>query len=92
MLSSFATQHWIFTELLHRKFGISFSLFNIYVPTQYKEKRDCWGTMVEFMEAYNPSNIILAGDLNIVLKANEKKRGFFGNDTLRSQVEEIIRD
>jgi len=34
--------------------------------------------------------IILDGDLNIVLKADERKGVFFGNHTLRNQIEVII--
>jgi len=73
VLNSFAKQHWIFTELTHKKFGLNFSLFNIYTPNQYKEKRECWGTIVDFLDVYTPPHIILAGELNIILKANEKK-------------------
>ena len=36
--NSFATQHWIFTELLHSASKISISLFNLYVLVNYTEK------------------------------------------------------
>jgi hypothetical protein len=42
--SSFETQHWIFTELCHipSKISLSLSLFNLYVPVRYSEKKYCW--------------------------------------------------
>jgi len=70
---------------------IRIGLFNIYAPVQYKEKKECWGSISDTIEAYNPSNIVLAGDMNMVLNSNEKKGGFYGNDTQRNQIMEIIR-
>ena len=35
-----ATQHWIFSELFHYTSKITFSLFNIYVPINYMEKKN----------------------------------------------------
>ena len=37
----FATQHWIFTDLYHYSSKISLALFNLYVPVNYSEKREC---------------------------------------------------
>ena len=38
---SFATQHWVYTELRHISSKISMVLFNLYVPINFLEKRDC---------------------------------------------------
>jgi exonuclease III len=70
--SSFETQHWIYTELRHKTSKISIALFNLYVPVQFVEKKECWQTLSDFVEAYSPKNIIIAGDLNIVLEPKEK--------------------
>ena len=43
------------------------ALFNLYVPVNFKEKKECWNTLTYFIEIYSPSNIIVARDLNIVL-------------------------
>ena len=40
----FETQHWIFTELKHNASKLSISLFNLYVPVSYVEKRECWNS------------------------------------------------
>ena len=68
LTNSHETQHWIFTELTHCTSKLTISLFNLYVPVLYSEKRACWNTLNEFLDQHSPSNIILAGDLNIVLK------------------------
>jgi len=47
--------------------------------------------IMDVLEAYNPINIVLAGDMNMVLNTNEKKGGYYGNDAQRNQIMEIIR-
>ena len=71
--SSFATQHWIYTNLLQLPSKISLDLFNLYVPINFLENKDCWNSLSDFLEIYAPQNIILAGDLNITLDPLEKK-------------------
>ena len=77
---SFKTQHWIFIELRHSQSNISFNIFNIYVPVNFQEKRDCWNSLANFLAAYTPSNLIVVGDLNIKLDPKEKKGGVSGRD------------
>ena len=69
-----ATEHWIFTELFHSASKISIALFNLYVPVNYVEKQECWRTLSNVLESLSPIKIILAGDLNISLAPNAKKR------------------
>ena len=71
--NSFATQHWIYTELQHLTSKISIALFNLYVPVNFIEKKDCWNSLSNFIEIYTPINIIVARDINIILDPNEKK-------------------
>ena len=93
MLTNFyATQHWIFLELLHIESNISTALFNLYVPVNYFEKQDYWRTLFDFLESCSPANIIIAGDLNIVLALNEKKGGLCGKDFMQDIVENLIHD
>jgi len=69
------TQHWIFTELRHSVSNLSLTLFNLYVPVQYEEKRECWRTLLDYIAQINPSNLVIGGDLNITLDPKEKKGG-----------------
>ena len=86
------TQHWIFMELMHKASKLSISLFNLYVPVLYSEKRDCWTSLISFLEQHSPKNIILAGDLNIVLKYKEKRGGTHSRDPFLPMVEGLIQD
>jgi exonuclease III len=51
---SFETQHWIFTELRHLPSKISLSLFNIYVPFKYSEKKYCWQSLADILDIFSP--------------------------------------
>ena len=73
--SSFETQHWIFTEIRHSSRKLTFALFNLYVHVLFFEKKECWNSLSDFLEIYSPSNIIVAGDLNLVLDPKEKRGG-----------------
>ena len=37
--NSFKTQHWIFTEIRHLASKTSLSIFNLYVPANFQEKK-----------------------------------------------------
>ena len=87
---SFATQHWIYTDLLHLPSKISLALFSLYVPVNFLEKKDCWNSFLDFLEIYAPQNIILAVDLNITLDPHEKKGGVRGKGPFHATVESLI--
>ena len=69
----YATQHWIFSELFHYTSKTTYALFNLYVPVNYMEKKECWLSLSNFLVLNSLANIILVGDLNITLAQNEKK-------------------
>lgn len=86
---SHETQNWIFTELTQCAIKLTISLFNLYVPVTYSEKRECWTSLLAFLDQHTPSNIILAGDLNIVLKSKEKRGGSNNKYPMLAFVEEL---
>ena len=89
LIKSYETQHWIYTEIIHIASKLKISLVNLYVPVIYAEKRECWNSLTSFLEQESPNNIILAGDLNIVLKAKEKRGGSNSKDHMVAIVEEL---
>eukprot|EP00253_Pinus_taeda_P004488 PITA_04488 len=89
LIKTHETLHWIFTEIIHLVSKLAISLVNLYVPVNYSEKRDCWNSLPAFLEQETPNNIILAGDLNIVLKAKEKRGGTNSKDPMVVVVEEL---
>lgn len=87
---SFETQHWIYTELRHTASNLILALFNMYVPVHYDEKKECWKTLSDVLERLNPMNIVIGGDLNIILDPKEKRGGTFSRDPFLSTVENLI--
>ena len=59
--------HCILTKLLHKETNIQVILFNIYVPVIFVENKDCWNCLREVRSNTMLENIVLAGDLNIIL-------------------------
>ena len=84
------TQHWIFTELRHTVSNIPLALFNLYVPVHYEEKRECWRTLLDYIEQINPTNIVRGGDLNIILDPKEKRGGTYPRDPFVNTVGNLI--
>jgi len=66
------TQHWIYTELWHTASKAKLDLFNMHVPVHYEEKKECWKTLSDYLEQCSPTNIVIGGDLNIILDHKEK--------------------
>ena len=62
----------------------------MYVPVNFQEKKDCWKTLVEYVDANLPSNMILVGDLNITLDLKDKIEGVYGRDPMLKTVENFI--
>eukprot|EP00253_Pinus_taeda_P030010 PITA_30010 len=56
------------------------------------EKEACWNTLETNIEEDQDINLILAGDLNLVLHANEKRGGNFSADPFRNRLEHIIQE
>ena len=73
LVNTFNNQHWIFTELKPIASKLNFALFILYVPVIYAEKKNCWQSLNKFLELHSPNNIIIAGDLNIVMKEKKKE-------------------
>ena len=90
LVNSSETQHWIFTELRHIASKLTFALFNLYVPVMYAEKKECWKNLNAFLELHSPNNIIIAGDLNIVMNLKEKRGGSSSRDQMIHVVEDIV--
>lgn len=67
-------------------------IYNIYAPNHFRDKERCWEEIKVSMNAEENTNIMLGGDLNLVLHANEKRGGIFSPDPFRTQLEDITHD
>eukprot|EP00253_Pinus_taeda_P021469 PITA_21469 len=90
--SNNSQQSWIQTALESRTGGQSVTVYNVYAPNQYREKEICWDTLTASIEMDRNTNLIVAGDFNLVLHANEKRGGNFTSDPFRSRLEDILQD
>ena len=82
--------HWINTKLENIETGGTKSIYNIYSTNHYKDKETCWETLKESIGDDREDNILVGGDLNLILKAKEKRGGNFLLDQNRETLEEIM--
>ena len=83
-------QHWIFTEFWHIASKISLSIFNLYVPVNFQEKKECWKSLVDYVDTHVHSNIIVVGDLKIMMDPKDKSGGVYGRDPMLKTMENFI--
>eukprot|EP00253_Pinus_taeda_P011603 PITA_11603 len=67
-------------------------MFNLYALVLPSEKKHCWDLLQSYLFLHNLENIIIAGDLNVSLAAEEKKGGSLVRDLAREWVEDLILD
>eukprot|EP00253_Pinus_taeda_P013489 PITA_13489 len=72
--------------------GSKVTVYNVYALNQYREKEMCWNTLEASIEEEQNNNLIIAGDLNLVMHANEKRGGNFTPDPSRSRLEAIMQE
>jgi len=84
------TPHWIKTVLENTTTSYQIVIYNVYSPNHYTDKAHCWHSLSENIAEEDNSNIILGGDLNLILHSNEKRGGCFSPDPYRSQLETIM--
>lgn len=56
----------------------------------HPRKKNCWDSLQSYLFLHNLENIIIAGDLNVTLAAEEKKGGSLVKDPIREWVEDLI--
>ena len=60
--------------------------------TYLLEKKDCWDCLREVRSNTSLENIILAGDLNVILNQADKRGGSLVRDPIREHVDDLILD
>ena len=60
------------------------------VPVNFQDKKECWKSLAEHVDENIPSNMIVVGDLNIMLDLKDKNRGVCGRDPMLKTVENFI--
>eukprot|EP00253_Pinus_taeda_P034390 PITA_34390 len=85
-------QNWIRTALDSRTGNHTVIIYNVYVPNHYREKEICWDDLKTSIDGELNSNIIVAGDFNLVLHANKKRGGCFTPNPFRGRLEAITQE
>ena len=65
-------QHWIRIVLENRIDNQTTIIYNVYAPNHFREKECCWDDLKASIDGEINSNIIVGGDFNLILHANEK--------------------
>ena len=84
--------HWLKIFLESIKYQQQIIVYNIYNPNNYKEKDLCWASLKEDMNNEDNINIIMGGNLNLIMHSNEKRGGIFGHDPFRLQLENTMQE
>jgi endonuclease/exonuclease/phosphatase family metal-dependent hydrolase len=82
--------HWIKTSLLHLQTGKTLTFINVYIPTLYQEKMECWSSLQNIKYSIDHKDLIIAGDLNSTLHHKEKKGVSIVWDASRENLKELI--
>ena len=90
--SNTINQYWIKVILEKQSKYKQIVVYNIYSPNHFRDKEQCWATLQEDIQAEDNSNIILGGDLNLILHSNEKRGGIFTYDPYRAKLEDIMQE
>ena len=90
--SNTINQYWIKVILEKQAQHKQIVIYNIYSPNHFRDKEQCWATLQENIQAEDNNNIILGGDLNLILHSNEKRGGIFTYDPYRAKLEDIMQE
>jgi len=78
--------HWIKTNLENKKTKEKYGIINICAPNHYRDKEVYWSTLKNYLMQDQNRDIIIGGDLNLVLSAEEKFRGIYNVDPYRETL------
>ena len=67
-------------------------IYNVYGPNHYMDKAIYWDALKNYIDKEDSNNIIIGGDFNLILHANEKRGGCFSPDHSKELLEIIIQD
>ena len=91
-ISKTTNSHWIKVILEKHAEDKQTVIYNIYAPNHFRDKDQCWDTLQEDIQVEDNRNIIVGGDLNLILHSNEKRGGNFQHDPYRAKLENIMQE
>eukprot|EP00253_Pinus_taeda_P031845 PITA_31845 len=85
-------QYWIKVTLESLTDNKRIVIYNVYAPSQYRDKEQCQTSLKADIDEEEINNIILGGDINLILHSNERRGGCFPHDPYRTWLETIMQD
>lgn len=86
------SEYWIKVTLESLTDSKRIVIYNIYGPSHYRDKEQCWTSLKVDIDEEENNDIILGGDLNLILHSNKKRGGCFSHDPCRTRLETIMQD
>lgn len=72
---SLQMKHWLLTSLTLKQSGEVFNIVNVYMPTTYIEKVECWDSFSSIRGSYYQIWSIMVGEIKTTLSQKEKLQG-----------------
>lgn len=63
---------------------------NVYMPTHFREKQECWKSLMELKDTEFVHNSIIRGDFNTTMGNHEKRGGSIIRDAQQEHMEDLI--
>ena len=83
-------RHLVAALLVNRRDGFSVVVASAYGPTAAALRSELWDDLVRLQGAYPDSPILIGGDFNVTIMANDRPNGGAGRDPGSSQFREVI--
>jgi len=84
--------YWVRTDLKNKSTNEEFSIINIYSPSHYRDKAQCWKSVKEEESEGKRLKLIIGGDLNLIRNIDEKLGNNYFSDPSRAALEELIEE
>jgi exonuclease III len=84
------SQSWLMVTLSMITIGMNLSIINVYIPNNYWEKIECWGSLLDLAKGNPLHNLIIVGDFNITISLKEKRGGSIVRDQFREKMDDLI--
>jgi endonuclease/exonuclease/phosphatase family metal-dependent hydrolase len=82
--------NWIMVTLSMNTTCMILTIINVYMPSNYGEKTQCWGSLLDLAKENPPQNLIIAGDFNITRRNKEKRWESVVRDQFREKMADLI--
>jgi hypothetical protein len=84
------SNHWTLVKLKHLQTSIIYPICNVYMPKNFREKKDCWETLMKLKDLDSQENCMIVRDFNTTLHQGKKMRGSIVRDQFTENMEDLV--